>query len=58
MIKSKIGQSTLEYILVVTVIIAAIIAFATMNNGMKEKVGNSLEHVTDQMSNVVNRLTY
>jgi hypothetical protein len=40
-------------------IIAAIIAFANASNtGFKARINQSMEHVTDEMTNVVNRLQY
>jgi hypothetical protein len=55
----KKGQSTLEYIIVVAMIIAAIIAFASASGtGFKARINQSMEHVTDEMTNVVNRLQY
>jgi hypothetical protein len=50
------GQSTLEYVLILTAIIAAIIFAATQF--MKPRVQSSLDHVTDQMSNQVNKIAF
>jgi len=50
------GQSTLEYIIVLAVIIAAIILFAATT--FKSRYGNALEGVTNQMVNVVGRIKY
>ncbi len=56
MSRNEKGQSTLEYIIIVAVIVAAIISFATLT--LQPKVKSSLEHVADQMNTVVNRITY
>ncbi|MDP2940614.1 MAG: hypothetical protein Q8O13_11195 [Candidatus Omnitrophota bacterium] len=54
--RAEKGQSTLEYIVIVAVIIGAVIIFATST--LKPKVGESLNHVANQMEVVVNRITY
>ena len=50
------GQSTLEYIIVLAVIIAAIILFAATT--FKTKYRDALGNVTDQMTNVMDRIRY
>lgn len=50
------GQSTLEYVLVLTAIIAGIIFAAT--TFVKPRVENSLNHVTSQMEGQVNRIQF
>lgn len=54
--RNKKGQSTLEYIIVIAVIVAALIAFATTQFG--QKYTSALNGLTDQMANVVNRISY
>ncbi len=56
MSRNEKGQSTLEYIIIVAVIVAAIIAFAATS--LKPKIESSLNHVAEQMNTVVNRITY
>ncbi|RJP27416.1 MAG: class III signal peptide-containing protein [Candidatus Omnitrophota bacterium] len=53
---SKRGQSTLEYVLILTAIIAAIILVA--NNFVRPRVGSSLDHVTNQMEQQANRIQF
>jgi uncharacterized protein (UPF0333 family) len=48
------GQSTLEYVLVLTAIIAAIILAAS--KFVKPKVEGSLDHVTQQMEKQVKKI--
>lgn len=50
----KRGQSTLEYVLVLTAIIAAVIFAASQF--LRPKVQSSLEHVSDQMESQVNKI--
>lgn len=52
----KKGQSTLEYIIVMALIIAAIFAFA--NGGFRNKVTQSLNHAIEQINVVSNRVHY
>jgi len=56
MTRSKKAQSTLEYIIVLAAIIAAIIIFAT--GTFSTKYTNALSNVTDRMANVLNRIKY
>lgn len=53
MFKRK-GQSTLEYVLVLTAIIAAIILAAS--KWIKPTTERSLQHVTDQMEKQVKKI--
>lgn len=53
---NKRGQSTLEYVLILTAIIAAIILIA--NTVMRRSVENSLTHAGDEMEGQVNRITF
>lgn len=53
---TKKGQSTLEYVLVLTAIIAAIV-FAT-TQFIKPKVESSLQHVATEMEEEVNRIDF
>ncbi len=56
MCAKKRGQSTLEYILVLTAIIAGIIFAATQF--VRPRVEGSLNHVTQEMQNQVNRIHF
>ncbi|HLD82481.1 MAG TPA: hypothetical protein VI976_00840 [Candidatus Omnitrophota bacterium] len=56
MFKKRRAQSTLEYVLVLTAIIAAIIVGAM--KFVKPKVESSLEHVSSEMENAVNKIKY
>lgn len=51
MLRSRKAQSTLEYVIVFTAIVAAIIIFA--NSVMKKKVQGSMEHVANEMESKV-----
>jgi len=54
MLKNRKGQSILEYVIVFTAIIAAIIVFAY--NVLKPKVGSSLGHVATKMEEQVKKI--
>jgi len=54
MLRTRKGQSTLEYVIVFTAIVAAIILFA--NTLMRQRVGASLDHVSDQMQMQVEKI--
>jgi len=56
MLRSRRAQSTLEYILVFTAVVAAIIFFA--NSVLKPKVGNMLEHVANEAETAVNHISF
>jgi Flp pilus assembly pilin Flp len=56
MVRNKKGQSTLEYVIVLAAIIAAIIVFAT--GTFKNRLSNSLDDVSNQMQNVIGRIRY
>lgn len=51
MLRGRRAQSTLEYVIVFTAIVAGIIIFA--NTVMKKKVQGSLEHVANEMESKV-----
>ena len=52
------GQSTVEYILLVTAVIAVIILFTTGNNGpFRTQLTNVLATTSADMVNVANRLS-
>jgi len=55
MLKKK-GQSTLEYLLVLTAIIGAIIIAAT--KFVKPQVEGSLEHVSNEMGKQVDKISF
>ena len=51
------GQSTVEYILVVTAVISVIILFTTSRkDGFQNRLANVFEQSTESMVNVTNRL--
>ncbi len=51
------GQSTVEYIVLVTAVIAVAIAFLVpKNSGFQKKMGGSLNTVADQMDSMATRL--
>jgi len=56
MLRFRKAQSTLEYIIVFTAIIAGIIVFANMV--MKNKVQGSLEDVAGKMENKVKSIDF
>lgn len=51
----RTGQSTLEYVLVLTAIIAVVVVFAS--GFLRTRVQSSLEHVANQMESQVNKVT-
>lgn len=53
---TKEGQSTLEYVLVLTAIIAGVIVAA--NTFIKPRVEKSLDHITSEMEAQVNRVRF
>jgi uncharacterized protein (UPF0333 family) len=55
MFKKK-GQSTLEYVIVLTAIIAVVLTFAAVF--LRQRVQGSLEHVANQMEQKVNEINY
>ena len=56
MLINKKGQSTLEYIIIFTAIVGAILLAA--NTVLKPKVGNMIEHVTSEAENAVNHVSF
>jgi uncharacterized protein YpmB len=54
--KSRRAQSTLEYIIVFTVIIAAVLVAA--NTMIRGRVTNMLDHVSNQAEKAVNHVTF
>lgn len=54
--KRRKGQSTLEYVIILTAIIAGIIVAAQMF--LKPKLEDSLEHATNQMQQGVERIQF
>lgn len=56
MLRSRKAQSTLEYVIVFTAIIAGIILFA--NTVMRQKVKGSLEDVAGKMENKVKSIDF
>ncbi|MCU0666753.1 MAG: hypothetical protein MUF05_06640 [Candidatus Omnitrophica bacterium] len=55
MIKKK-GQSTLEYVVILTAIVAAIVVVA--NKVIGNRVQDSLTHVGDQMKSGVDKIKF
>ncbi|MFA6217551.1 MAG: hypothetical protein WDL87_07905 [Candidatus Omnitrophota bacterium] len=56
MVSKKKGQSTLEYVLILTAVIAGII-FAT-TQFIQPRVQSSVNHVTNQMNAMVSRISF
>jgi len=57
MLKSKKGQSTLEYIILVTGVVAILIAFLTSDQSpFRQAYNNTLRSATNGMENMANRL--
>lgn len=56
MLRSKKGQNTLEYAIILTAIIAAIIFAATTY--FKPAVENSVSHISNEMLQQVNRIDF
>ena len=52
----KKGQSTLEYVIVLTAIIAVVLVFA--GSFLRTRVQSSLQHVSNQMENEVKHINY
>jgi len=56
-IKNKRGQSTVEYVLLVTAVLGVIIAFVAGNNsGFKTQLGNSLNTATSDVNTMASTL--
>ncbi|MDD5560991.1 MAG: class III signal peptide-containing protein [Candidatus Omnitrophica bacterium] len=56
MLKQKKAQSTLEYIIIFTAIIGAVILAA--NSIIKPKMNNMLDHVATQAETAVNHVNF
>jgi len=57
-IKNKKGQSTVEYILLVTAVVAVLIIFTNANTSpFKSQLNQTLNTVTSDMGMMGNRLT-
>lgn len=57
LIKKKKGQSTVEYIILVTAVLAAIILFvANPGSPFRSRLDNTLNSATDAMVNMAGRL--
>lgn len=52
----KKGQSTLEYVIIITAIVAGIIFAATKY--LKPRVQNAMDHATDEMESGVERIKF
>ncbi len=56
-IKNNKGQSTVEYVLLVTAVVAVMIMFTTnRNTGMQSKLNETLETATDGMGTLSTKL--
>ncbi|MCM8790025.1 MAG: hypothetical protein NC916_03300 [Candidatus Omnitrophica bacterium] len=53
MLKKRNGQSVLEYVIILSIVIAAIVLFA--QGTLKTKVGESLNKAADEMVNMMNK---
>jgi len=57
LIKKKKGQSTVEYIILVTAVIAVVIFFVVNGNSpFRQKLNQTLGNATDSMANMAARL--
>ena len=56
MLKNKRGQTTLEYLILVTAVIAALLAFLGPAGTFRSVLGNALEDVSDGITNQANRI--
>ena len=56
MLKNKRGQSTLEYIILVTAVVAVLLVFLGPGGIFRNTFGNTLNVVTDGMTNMSNRI--
>ena len=54
--RNRKGQSTLEYVIVLAVIITAMITFA--GGAFKQRLSNALDTATNSMEGVVGRIRY
>ena len=58
-LRNRSGQSTVEYILLVTAVIGVMIFFLTKpNTGLQSKLSNTLNASSESMSNMANRLQH
>jgi Flp pilus assembly pilin Flp len=56
-IKNKRGQSTVEYVLLVTAVVAVIIAMVTSNkSGLQSQLNSTLNSAIEQVGNMSDRL--
>lgn len=56
MLRSRKAQSTLEYIIIFTVVVAAILLAA--NTVIRNKMGNIITHVATQAETAVNHVNF
>lgn len=56
MLRAKRGQSTLEYIIIFTVIVAAVLLAA--NSFIRPRVTNILDHVSGQAEKAVDHINF
>ena len=57
-LKNKRGQSTVEYVLLVTAVVAVVIAMVTSNkSGLQSQLNSTLNSAVEQIGNMSDRLT-
>ena len=57
-IKNKKGQSTVEYVLLVTAVVAVMIAFSTnQNSGLQSQLNGALVSVSNDMNSLAKTLS-
>ena len=55
MLKNKKGQSTLEYIVLVTAVVAALLVFLGPSGIFQSRLGNTLNITSNSMENMAGR---
>lgn len=56
---NKKGQSTVEYIVLVTAVLSVAILFLTNKNaGLQSKLNTTMDQVSDGMTNMADRLSH
>lgn len=54
--KKRKGQSVLEYVIILSIVIAAIVLFA--QGTLKTKITGSLENAANQMEGMTNKISF
>ena len=57
MLKNRKGQSTLEYIILVTAVIAVVIVFLGPGSPFRNRVNQALDEVSNRMTDMSNRIS-